>query len=63
MPDMASGWRGRRNLFDEVPALNVDNFDKDLGCVVLEKAGGTADPGSGEWTAVGADGAGTAGFR
>ena len=39
MPDMESGWPGNSGLFDEVPGLNNEQLDKDLRCVLVEKAG------------------------
>ena len=41
MPDMESGWPGSSTLFDEVPSLDVAQLDKDLKCVLVEKAVGT----------------------
>ena len=41
MPDMESGWPANSSLFDEVPNLNVEQLDKDLRCVLVEKAVGT----------------------
>ena len=42
MPDMESGRPANSTLFDEVPRLNVEQLDKDLRCVAVEKAVGTA---------------------
>ena len=41
MPDMEAGWLGNDWLFDGVPNLNVDQLDKDLKTVLVEKASGT----------------------
>ena len=41
MPDMESGWPANSTLFEEVPRLNVEQLDKDLRCVLVEKAIGT----------------------
>ena len=41
MPDMEAGWPGNDGLFDEVPNLNMDQLDKDLKTVLVEKASGT----------------------
>ena len=40
-PDMETGWPGNNGLFDEVPGLDHDQLDKDLRCVLVEKAEGT----------------------
>ena len=37
MPDMETGWPGNNGLFDEIPKLNVEQLDKDLKCVLVEK--------------------------
>ena len=41
MPDMEVGWPGPNGLFHDIPNLNVDQLDKDLKCVLVEKANGT----------------------
>ena len=41
MPDMETGWPGKDELFSDVPHLNVDQLDKDLKTVLVEKASGT----------------------
>ena len=41
MPDMEVGWPGHNGLFHDIPNLNVDQLDKDLKCVLVEKASGT----------------------
>ena len=41
MPDMETGWPGANGLFDGIPNLNIDQLDKDLKFVLVEKAGGT----------------------
>ena len=40
IPDMETGWPGANGLFDGIPNLNVEQLDKDLKCVLVEKAGG-----------------------
>ena len=42
VPDMDAGWPGKSGLFDEVPNLDVEQLDKDLKTVLVEKAVGTA---------------------
>ena len=39
-PDMEAGWPGSTGLFDEIPGLDQDQLDKDLRCVLVEKAEG-----------------------
>ena len=38
---MESGWPGGSDLFAEVPELDVNQLDKDLKCVLVDKAVGT----------------------
>ena len=41
MPDMEAGWPGNDGWFHDVPNLNVEQLDKDLQTVLVEKASGT----------------------
>ena len=41
MPDMEAGWPGNKGLLEDIPNLDIEQLDKDLKCVLVEKASGT----------------------